>query len=38
MTVLFRLAHYSPQDSITISFTNLKEKLTPCDNKIMEEK
>jgi|TARA_B110000483_G_scaffold170194_1_gene201307 hypothetical protein len=37
MTVLFRLNNSSYQDSIAISFANLKEKLAQHENQIGEE-
>jgi hypothetical protein len=38
MTVLFRLNNSSYQDSIAISFANLKEKLEQHEDQIVEEK
>jgi hypothetical protein len=38
MTVLFRLNNSSYQDSIAISFANLKEKLVQHEDQIVEEK
>jgi hypothetical protein len=37
MTVLFRLNNSSYQDSIAISFANLKEKLEKHENKMADE-
>jgi len=38
MTVLFRLNNSSYQDSIAISFANLKEKLEQHEDQTAEEK